>query len=148
MSFSYLGRACTATGEQDIWFLLNGTEVATAALAQTCDCSPGVVTLRITDPSLLALGVSGVNAFEVQATNGAEIAWVVASYQTRTAGGDLLLIDANGGSDAQNRTANLCVAGTQQGAGIAMGVSLSGGEQCDDGNTVNNDACSNNCTLN
>jgi hypothetical protein len=43
-------------------------------MADTCGCTPGVGTLEIADPALLAHGVSGVNVF--RATTTGELSWV------------------------------------------------------------------------
>jgi cysteine-rich repeat protein len=147
LSFVYLARSCGVVVPQDIWFLLNHVEVARGTVKQTCDCQPGIVTLTVTNPAFLALGKNGNNVVEVH--TAAEISWAIAHHESPSGPGDDFLVDYGSNGAAEYRRPNLCTNGSQQGAGIAVGMTLAGGEQCDDGNSngVGTDPCSTNCTL-
>ncbi len=143
--FSFLGRSCNDR-DAEISFSLNGVEVARAPLPSTCDCQPGIVMLNVTDPALLSLGHNGVNVVEMQATG--VLAWASVHIETPEFATESTLFDAGGGNDAGNRNPDLCAAGSQDGAGVGTSMALGGGEECDDGNTNNDDACSNTCQIN
>ena len=147
LSLVYLARSCNASVVQDIWLLLNGIEVVRGSVRQTCDCAPGIVTLSVTDPALLALGNNGGNILELH--TAAEIAWAVAHYESPSGPGDAFLVDYGSNGAAQYRRPNLCTNGSFQGYGVGVTMTLAGAEQCDDGNSngVENDPCANNCRL-
>ena len=146
ISVTYLART-TAVNPQDMVITLNGEVVARAPLAQTDNCQPGIATLTVPSSILADTGKLGVGAgFEVQ-TNG-EVAWAVISARGTTWDSEWVAFDANGGSDAENRTPDLCAAGTQAGIDGVWSYDPGMGEECDDGNTVNDDSCSNACKLN
>lgn len=132
LSLVYLARTCGLSIAQDIWVKFNGVEVAREAVKQTCDCEPGIATLWVTDPDLLALGHNGTNVVEVHTQ--AEISWAVAHYESPTGPGDIFLIDYGHSGAAQYRRPNLCTNGSQQGGEVGTSMMLSGAEQCDDGN--------------
>jgi len=158
LRFSWLGRSCG--GNADIVFSLNGTEVARAALATSCDCSPGVGTLEVTDPSLLARAKDGTNDFAVSTTG--DLAWAVVEVRTPAGNRVQKAWDASGDyGNPWHRPTNLCSAGVQSGvqADTFFGLQSTGGghcatcgngvaefgEECDDGNKVNGDGCSSSC---
>jgi cysteine-rich repeat protein len=146
LTVTYLGRSCN-TGPKDIYLTLNGVEVARAPLPQTCDCEPGIATLSVPSTILAETG-KGIQAWvELHATG--DVAWARASASFPGGGGmDILLVDAEGGSDAQNQNPNLCAAGSEPLLGIGWSFDMGVAEECDDGNTVNDDACSNACKIN
>jgi cysteine-rich repeat protein len=81
LRFSWLGRSCAVSPTEDIVFTLNGVDVARSSLADSCDCAPGVQTVEVTDPSLLALG-NGGTIFGLRTAG--EIAWASVTFQTPT----------------------------------------------------------------
>ena len=147
LSLIYLARSCGVVGQQDIWMVLNGTEVVRGTVQPTCDCAPGIVTLPVTNSSFLALGKNGDNVVEVH--TAAEISWAVAHYDSPSGPGDSFVIDYGSNGAAQYRRPNLCTNGSYQGREVAVPMTLAGAEQCDDGNSngVGNDPCASNCTL-
>ena len=146
LTITYLGRSCNA-GPKDIYLTLNGVEVARAPLPETCDCQPGIATLSVPSAILAETG-KGVGAlFELHATG--DVAWARALASFPGGGGDeMLLFDAEGGSDAENKNPDVCVAGSEPLPGLAWGYGIGAAEECDDGNTVDDDACSNTCKIN
>jgi cysteine-rich repeat protein len=146
LSLVYLARSCGVVVAQDIWMVLNGTEVVRGTVRQTCDCAPGIVTLPVTNPLFLALGKNGPNIIEVHTP--AEVSWAVAHYETPSGSGDVFLVDYGSNGAAQYRRPNLCTNGSYQGQEIGTTIVLTGGEQCDDGNSngIGNDPCSITCT--
>jgi cysteine-rich repeat protein len=145
LTYTYLGRTC-GLGPTPIYFKVNGIVVAQDNLPESCDCLPGIRTIEVTDPALRAAGVNGTNSFELQ-TNG-ELAWTLGVVHTRTMGTGLSLWDYNDDNDVGMQNPDLCDAEAILGVGTGMGVNLSGGEICDDGNTVDDDSCNNNCEPN
>jgi len=146
LRFTWLGRSCGLEPPADIAFLVNEVEVARVPLPNRCDCAPGIETLEVTDPTLLELGHNGANTFRVRTTG--ELAWASAEIHTPSFGLPMTLWDAGGGGDADARNADLCAAGAQLDVFTGVGLMLAGGEECDDGNTIDDDACSNACLLN
>ena len=142
LTFYYLGEACNI-GPTPVIFRINGVVVAQENLPESCDCQPGIRTVQVTDLALRAAGVNGSNNFELT-TNGA-LAWVLGVVYTRDMGMGLPLWDYNGGNDVGNMNPDLCASGSLSGFGVGQGVDLSGGETCDDGNTVDGDGCSSTC---
>jgi hypothetical protein len=147
LSLSYLARSCGVAVQQDIWMVLNGTEVVRGTVPSTCNCAPGIVTLPVTNPAFLALGKNGNNVVEVH--TAAEISWAVVHYDSPSGPGDVFVIDYGSNGAAQYRRPNLCTNGSYQGQEVGVPMTLAGAEQCDDGNSngVGNDPCASNCTL-
>ena len=147
LSLVYLARSCGIAVEQDIWLVLNHTEVVRGAVKQTCDCQPGIATLTVTNPAFLALGFDGDNVIEVH--TAAEISWAIAHYESPSGPGDAFLVDYGSNGAAQFKRPNLCTNGSYQGREIATGMTLAGGEQCDHGNSngVGSDTCSITCMV-
>jgi cysteine-rich repeat protein len=146
-SLVYLARSCGIVVPQDIWLVLNHVEVARGTVKQTCNCQPGIETLTVTNPAFLALGFNGNNIVEVH--TAAEISWALVHHESPSGPGDDFLVDYGSNGAAQYRRPNLCTNGSQQGAEIAIGMTLAGAEQCDDGNSngVGSDPCSITCTV-
>jgi hypothetical protein len=143
----YLARSCGVVVQQDIWMVLNGTEVLRETVQPTCACAPGIVTLPVTNPAFLALGKNGNNVVEVH--TAAEISWAVVHYDSPSGPGDVFVIDYGSNGAAQYRRPNLCTSGSYQGQEVGTTMTLAGAEQCDDGssNGAVNDPCTSNCTL-
>jgi cysteine-rich repeat protein len=145
LTVTYLGRAC-GKGPKDIYMTLNGVEVARAPLPETCDCKPGIATLSIPSSILAQTGL-GVDArVELHATG--DLAWAVVNSNYPGGAWNGVMFDADGGSDGENQNPDLCSAGSQPGVGVAWSYDKGAGEECDDGNTVDDDACSNTCRIN
>jgi cysteine-rich repeat protein len=146
LAFTWLGRSCGATPPADIVFSLNGVELARAPLPNRCDCMPGIQTVAVTDPRLLALGTVGIDHLRVETTG--ELAWARRQMETRWWQSDATLWDAGGGDDDLLQTPDLCAAGAQAGVSATtdFGISRWEGEDCDDGNTVGGDGCSADCS--
>jgi cysteine-rich repeat protein len=146
LSLVYLARSCV-TVDQDIWMVLNGQEVARGIVRQTCDCQPGIVTIPVTNPTFLRLGINGTNVVEVH--THAEISWAVVHWESPIGPGEAYPIDAGGNGAAQSRLPNLCTNGSEMGMESGVQVSLAGGEQCDHGakNGTAGDTCNANCTI-
>ena len=147
ISLVYLARSCGLAAVQDIWLILNGTEVARDHVMQSCGCEPGIVALTVTNPSFLALGKNGPNVVEVH--TAAEISWAVVHYETPSGPGDIFLVDHGSNGAAEYRRPDLCANGAYQGREVGATVYLAGAEECDDGdsNGVGNDPCSITCML-
>jgi cysteine-rich repeat protein len=144
LTVSYLGRACTGKG--DIYLTLNGVEVARAPLAETCDCTPGISTLSVPSSILAETGL-GVDArVELHATG--DLAWAVVSSDYPGGAWNGVMFDAGGGSDGESRNPDLCAAGSEPKVDLGWSYDKGAGEECDDGNTVDDDACSNTCKIN
>jgi cysteine-rich repeat protein len=146
LSLIYLARSCV-TVDQDIWMVLNGQEVARGIVRQTCDCQPGIVTIPVTNPTFLRLGINGTNVVEVH--THAEISWAVVHWESPIGPGEAWPIDASGNGAAHSRLPNLCTNGSEMGMESGVQVSLAGGEQCDHGakNGTAGDTCNANCTV-
>ena len=142
LKFKWLGRSCGVTPVADIVFSMNDHEVARLALPSSCDCQPGTQTVAVTDPALLALGTNGQNTFRVQ--TGGELAWAVVHVETPIMATEMMLW----GEGGWNGSGDLCAAGSQASVDQTNDLWLDGGEECDDGNTNNDDACSNDCESN
>jgi cysteine-rich repeat protein len=130
------------SGQVSFW--INGVIVAQDALPETCDCQPGIRTLNVWDPVLRGAATNGVNIFEVHSDG--ELAWALAIIHTPTMGIGMPLWDWNDNNDV-GQNPDLCAATALSGFGAGMGVYLSGGEACDDGNDVSGDGCSNSCQI-
>jgi len=78
-----------------------------------------------------------------------KMAW--AGYTYKDVRGELQSVsmdDANGGMDWDNQNPDLCVAtATSDYIGMGTYAYFSGVEECDDGNSVDNDGCSNSCAI-
>jgi cysteine-rich repeat protein len=106
------------------------------------ECDDGN-TLTITDPALRAASVNGTNWFEMSIDG--ELAWALADIRTRDMSLNTPLWDWRGGNDAVNMNPDLCAAGALSAFSLGAAIDLSGGETCDDGNTVDGDGCSSTC---
>jgi len=132
LTFNWLGRSCDVSGPEDVIFTLNEKEVARMPLATSCDCAPGVGSVNVTDPALLALGVNGTNTF--RATTTGELSWATVALETPAFGTEATIWAAwpfETWGNATSHPADLCVAGLQDGlelSGLAM--DLSGGTSC------------------
>jgi hypothetical protein len=122
-------------------------EVARSTVPQTCDCTPGIVTVPVTNPAFLALGNNGANVVEVHTR--AEISWAMVHYESPSGPGERYFIDSGSNGAAQYRRPNLCTNGSQQGAEVGITLTLAGGEQCDHGNMngTPGDHCTANCLV-
>jgi len=140
----YLGRACNAASPALFSIKLNGVPVVQEALAETCDCEPGIRTVQVLDPALRAASVNGLNSFELSSQG--ELAWVMVVIYTSNMAMGVPLWDWMGNNDAGTQNPNLCTAGALSGFGMSSALPLSGGETCDDGNNVAGDGCTN-CQL-
>jgi len=146
LSFTYLARNCNEP-QGDIYFTVNGTEVARAKLPVTCDCEPGITTLEVTDPAKLAAITRGDNIYLVFVEG--ESAWVYMSIAQLDAGSTgIPFLPVGGSADLSSLNPNVCLAGVESWAVGAIGEPNLRAEACDDGNTVDDDECSNQCTLN
>jgi cysteine-rich repeat protein len=145
LTYRWLGRACNLGSTPEVIFTLNEVDVARAPLAKTCSDEPGIGSIEVTDPALLALGKNGVNVFRAR-TEG-EISWASVIIQTRTGGGEELIWASQWDIPTWPPT-NMATFGSQIGlAGSGLATGLDGGENCDDGNTVDGDACPSTCVI-
>jgi len=144
VTFYFLGRACGVSASP-LSIRINGVEVLHQNLPETCDCLPGIQSVRVTDPTLRAAAVNGGNLIEL--STGGELAWVLGVFYTRTMAVAMPLWDWNGNNDVGNMNPDLCASGALANFGVSTGVGLSGGETCDDGNYVDGDGCSTVCLL-
>jgi cysteine-rich repeat protein len=101
--------------------------------------------LQILDPALRAASVNGSNSLEL--SSDGELAWAMAVIYTRNMAMGMPLWDWNGGNDVGNQNPDICASGALSGFGLGMGIGLSGGETCDDGNSTNGDGCSSTCEV-
>jgi hypothetical protein len=133
LKFFWLGRACNATEPQDVVFTVNEHEVARRALAVDCSCAPGVASVEVTDPALLAFGINGTNIF--RATTNGTLSWATVEYETPEFGGESTIWAAwpfETWGDATSHPADLCVAGSQDGLDLSgLAMNLGGGVSCD-----------------
>ncbi len=132
LTFNWLGRSCGATEPQDVVFTLNETEVARVPLTNSCDCTPGVGSVEVTNPALLALGVNGTNTFRVTTTG--ELSWGTVALETPTFGTEMPIWAAwpyPTWNDATAHPPNLCMVGVQAGLSLSgVATNLYGGTTC------------------
>jgi hypothetical protein len=147
LTFSYLGRTC-GDDPGDVFFILNGVEVARSPIHATCECQPGIITLTVPDATVQPLLRKDPIVVEMHYVG--EMAW--GGYTYKDAGGvyrSQSIDDTNGGQDWESQNPDLCIAtASREYIGIGIYGYFSGVEECDDGNAVDNDACSNSCTIN
>jgi cysteine-rich repeat protein len=146
VTLTYLARS-TGSTVQYMTLTLNGVEVARAPLPQTDSCQPGIGTLSVPSALLAETGKLGTGA-ELEMRSDGEVAWIIIKSRTPDFDGEWVAFDANGGVDGDNRNPDLCAAGTQIGIDGVWSYDASMGEECDDGNTVDDDSCTNACKLN
>lgn len=128
-----------------VTFRVNGSVAATAIanVAFTYQCSPGIRSTSVAEPSVLAL-LQGANTFEASFSGtGVIVSWVVARvhFDDGRPPQEIVMFDQGGGGDAQARNADLCGAGFQTSPPV-FSLSSSVGEGCDDGNIIGGDGCS------
>jgi len=96
---TYLATSCS--GWQPISFSINGAQVATRSVAGACTCSPGIATVRTTDPAVLGALHAGVNTLGVSFSG--YLAWAVVGVEGQ---GEVAIYDPAGHAAA--RDPNLC----------------------------------------
>jgi hypothetical protein len=123
-------------------------EVARSPIHATCECQPGIITLTVPDATVQPLLRKDPIVVEMHYVG--EMAW--GGYTYKDAGGvyrSQSIDDTNGGQDWESQNPDLCIAtASSEYIGISIYGYFSGVEECDDGNAVDNDACSNSCTIN
>jgi cysteine-rich repeat protein len=135
------------TVAQDIYFTVNGAEVARAPLKETCDCLPGIVTVQVTDPAVVGQVHVG-DVLTILLHTFGEVAWATAEIHGSGWGERAVVFDAHEGQDAENENPDLCQAQWFAGPdGVGVAGTMTYGEECDDGNTIDTDGCTNSCTL-
>ena len=170
LDFIYLVAACDPE-ESEVVILIDGQIALQEPLTENCLCNPGVRSVTIEDPQLLAAFRGDPARVEFRA-RGSFGGWVVMRVNDAL---DLVLFDAGGGADAINRTDDLCAGGNvfeprttyrlyREGCddgNIDAGDGCSPicepeicgnriidlGEGCDDGNTDDGDGCSADCAV-
>ncbi|MEW5850864.1 MAG: DUF4215 domain-containing protein [Myxococcota bacterium] len=149
LEFNWLATNC-AGAATTIRFRVNGSLAAsTTGDTGTCSCTPGIRTVTVTDPAVLARVVEGNNTFSVnfQGTNNM-LAWATAVVRMSGRSQTVVIFDEGGGGDAERRSTDLCAAGALQNPPLqSTSATITLNEPCDDGNTVNGDGCDNNCTF-
>jgi cysteine-rich repeat protein len=138
----WLATACD--GPNELVFSLGGVEVLrTVAAPEGCTCLPGVQSVVLTAPEVMAL-VDGDVDFEVSVPGRTLLAWAHAYVSDATGVRTVVVFDQDGVGEGGDPT-NLCTQGsTEDGHGWTRGHF---GEDCDDGNTVDGDGCSATCSL-
>ena len=142
LRFWWLGRSCGQEQVGEVIFKLNDVEIARVALPNTCDCQPGIGTIEVSDPQLLAGAKNG--AFTVSVESTGELSWAAVGASSPGTWQQQMLWN----EPANFNGTDLCAIGGYTNASHAIGFGVGGGEECDDGNTINDDGCSNTCKVN
>jgi cysteine-rich repeat protein len=135
-------------GTVPVTFAINGNTAFALNEPETCSCTPGIKTQTVTTPSVLALLHGGTNQFSISA-NHTDLAFSWAKVTVNFVDGTstALMIDEVNDGLAASEQPNLCNGGYQfERAATGHPLALTG-EECDDGNVLNGDACNANCTL-
>ncbi len=151
LDFEWLASSC-ATTPGDIVVAINGTIVLqTVADDLSCNCAPagGAHKLSTSDPAIVGLVVNGINQVTVDyAGTDQFLAWALLTIHTATTTQEIVVFEGAPGL-AKARVASACTGGF---AGNVPATTVQGPvavfEECDDGNTVDADACNNQCRAN
>lgn len=151
--FEYLVTSCGAP--TPLAFSINNGLIFTSPPVNTdCDCLPGIEGFDVTDPGLLGSLSDGLNIFRVFVNEGTtRLAWVLVKVFSATDSLDVVLTDFGPQGDALSRNPNLCVPADNFSVGITSAAGFSNGfstfvfEECDDGNTLDGDACTAACQI-
>ncbi|MBI2378770.1 MAG: DUF4215 domain-containing protein [Deltaproteobacteria bacterium] len=112
-------------------------------------CFPGIRTVSLTDPAVLAQLGDGPHSFQLDFMGrDGQLAWAVAVVHYGATPREVVLYDAFGGGDAERRNADLCWAGAEFSVTRLSDAVLDGpNEECDDGNMTDGDGCSAQCLV-
>ena len=135
--------ATSCSGSNEMLFNIQGIEVARETAGSSCTCTPGIRSLRITDPEVMKL-IAGMVELEVQTPGPTLLAWAEVAILDQNGEHVVTVFDKDGPSHSDDAEENLCVAGSEEGGGGMVRVDFTG-EQCDDGNLVDGDGCSSTC---
>lgn len=139
---TWLAVSCTGGGDLILGIDYDPVSVVAAASGD-CTCTPGVRTVTLTDP--LVLAHVGANPVFTVAARDARLAWAVVTVHQGDKATDVVVFDEGGGDDAARRTDNVCFAWSR--ADVQADVAARFSEVCDDGNLADGDGCSATCGL-
>lgn len=142
--FLWLASSCAPSGS--IEFRINGTTAAigTGDPDASCSCAPpgGFLATSGETPNML----DGINTFEVDYAGIDQfLAWAVVVLHTSAGDREIVIYEGVPGAAAARAT-EMCTGGFDEDippTQVAVPVPIF--EECDDGNQVDNDACSNSC---
>jgi cysteine-rich repeat protein len=150
--FEYLVTGCGIANS--LTFRVNGVTILSPPTNTSCACEPGIESFTVTDPAVLGTLNNGANTFEVEAevTDDIPFNWALVNAASAQDSVDIIIRDQSNGFNggAKARQTELCfnnINGAYLFSTTTQGVSEFINEQCDDGNQVDTDSCTNACTL-
>lgn len=140
--FLWLATSCGVA--RQIEFKLDGNVVGTVPTAASCTCNPGVFDSFGTETSP---PINGLHTISVDYSGADQfLAWVVVQFENQTATPtEFVLYEGTPGAAAARAT-SMCAGGFDENipaTTVSRPVPIF--EECDDGNTNNNDSCNNSC---
>ncbi|MDP2343152.1 MAG: IPT/TIG domain-containing protein [Deltaproteobacteria bacterium] len=147
ITIKFLATSCG--GQSVMNFRINGALVASPLGPAGCTCGPGIQTLVMTNPAVLATVVDGTNTFSVQGAATDGLSWATAIIDFGPTSTEVAIFDApGGGNDALNHNPDLCGSGRTSNVNATVTPTLRDTtETCDDGGVDDGDGCSSTCAL-
>ncbi len=140
--FLYLASSCSSAGQDFVEFRVNGNFVGAGGPNATCSCQPG---------GFQSVGgegqvpINGFNDFTVDYSGTDHfLAWAVVRVSDGTNVQEILIYEGTPGAAAARAT-SMCNGGFAENVLTTVNRPVRVNEACDDGNTINGDACNNNC---
>ena len=145
LQFEWLATSCN--GAADILFLINGAVLLdTTGDTGSCRCNPGVHSVVVTDPAVLGMLTNSTTLSVLFLGNDQFLSWAKLTVIGSPTSAEFVLFDVGDNGDAQNLNPDLCQSGYLNNINTTRAANTLLIEQCDDGNEVNNDSCTNACT--
>lgn len=146
VELTWLTQSCS--GALTIAVSINGVEVARVQPPPSCACTSSALSTEIDRFAIIKTLRDGLNAVTLKVEGAAsqdKVAWAVLSFSgVRTE--ELVLFDAGTSGDAVARRGNICQVDSATGVlQVNVQKDLDLYEECDDGNLVAGDGCSETC---
>ncbi|HUS63704.1 MAG TPA: DUF4215 domain-containing protein [Kofleriaceae bacterium] len=144
----YLATGCN--GESHFTITLDDVVYETPPVADDCSCSPGITTVDLTDPALLAALAEGGELTLSMPEDGTWVAWVKLEIESLHEMSTIILVDATRppqphGLNAWHEQYQLCLGSTSRGFTTRVAVKAPLPEACDDGNQIDDATCRGDC---
>ncbi len=150
LDFEWLASACSAAPGTIEFKVAGVSAVAVAAEASsTCTCSPpGSTSITVTDSTIRQLVLNGLDDFSVDYSGtGHFLAWAMVTVRRESGTTPIVIYEGEPGA-ATARVQEMCTVGFAENTVKQVSAPVVVFESCDDGNTVDDDACSNSCRFN
>jgi len=141
VSFLWLATSCTT--QSNISFDIDGQNVLMRPDDLDCTCAPGVFHQ---DGTEIQTPLNGLHTITVD-YSGADhfLAWAVVRFENQVSATEFVIYEGTPGAAAARDT-SMCNGGFEENvAPQTISVPVPIFEECDDGNTNNNDGCTNSC---